>query len=914
MERQEFLRQIKVDNSKYDILDITLLQQKGIADIDKLPFSIKILVENLLRKLDGQIVKKQDLLNIAGWKKQYDEPVEIPYHPARVLMQDFTGVPAVVDLAAMRDAVKELGGDPIEINPLVPVDLIIDHSVQVDYFGTGDALKKNVAKEYERNKERYALLKWAQKSFSNFRVVPPNSGICHQVNLEYLGQVVMTAEVDGRAIAYPDTLVGTDSHTTMINGIGIMGWGVGGIEAEAVMLGQPYYMSIPEVIGVKMIGELQAGITATDFVLVVTEMLRKHNVVEKFVEYFGPGMQSLTIPDRATIANMTPEYGATLGFFPVDAKTVDYLKLTHRENQADLVEAYTRALGLFYTGHQEPQYTEVLEIDLSTVVPAVAGPARPQDRIELQDLKGKFAAVMGCEYDRNADMTDISTFHDESGCTTTRTAVCKPIDSCQYSVNLDGQETLIGHGSIVIAAITSCTNTSNPSVLIGAGLLAKKAASKGLKVPSFVKTSLAPGSKVVIRYLKDAGLMPYYETLGFHLAAFGCTTCIGNSGPLHPQIEKTISENDLTVAAVLSGNRNFEARIHQSIKANFLASPMLVMAFALAGRIDIDLTMEPLGFDSVGEPVYLKDLWPTNQEIEHLVQKHVKKEFYKDEYARIFDGDDFWQALDVTESTTFSWDKDSTYIKKPPYFENFSTELPKSLDVNNAGVLAMLGDSVTTDHISPAGAIPPDYPAGKYLITLNVPPPEFNSYGSRRGNHEVMIRGTFGNIRIKNRLAAPREGSFTIKFPDKKEMFIYDAAVEYAGEFRPLIVLGGKEYGTGSSRDWAAKGTLLLGVKAVIAESFERIHRSNLVGMGVLPLVFKAGENLESLGLTGFETYYISGIENMQPRKVLQVKAVKEDGQTIDFEAVSRLDTDIDVDYFENGGILQYVLRKVLKE
>ncbi len=912
MERYEFLRQIEFDNLKYDNLDITLLQKKGIADIDKLPFSIKILVENLLRKMDGHIVREQDLLNIARWAKQYDEPVEIPYHPARVLMQDFTGVPAVVDLAAMRDAVKELGGNPIKINPLVPVDLIIDHSVQVDYFGTADALKKNVAREYERNKERYALLKWAQKSFSNFRVVPPNSGICHQVNLEYLGQVVMTAENNGRAIAYPDTLVGTDSHTTMIDGIGIMGWGVGGIEAEAVMLGQPYYMSIPEVIGVKMVGELQAGITATDLVLVVTELLRKRNVVEKFVEYFGPGMQNLTIPDRATIANMTPEYGATLGFFPVDAKTVDYLKLTNRENQANLVEAYTKALGLFYTGHQEQQYTEVLEIDLSSVAPAVAGPARPQDRIELQDLKGKFAAVMGCEYDRDAEMADISTFQDESGYMTTRTTACKPIDSSHYQVNLDGQEASIGHGSIVIAAITSCTNTSNPYVLIGAGLLAKKAASKGLKVPSFVKTSLAPGSKVVIRYLKDAGLMPYYETLGFHLAAFGCTTCIGNSGPLHPEIEKTIAENDLTVAAVLSGNRNFEARIHQSIKANFLASPMLVVAFALAGRIDIDLTVEPLGFDSVGEPVCLKDIWPTNQEIEQLVQNHVKKEFYEQEYARIFDGDEFWQALDVTESTTFKWDKDSDYIKRPPYFENFSTELHKPLDVNNAGVLAMLGDSVTTDHISPAGAIPPDYPAGQYLIARNVPPPEFNSYGSRRGNHEVMMRGTFGNIRVKNKLVAPKEGSFTIKFPDKKEMFIYDAAVEYAGESRPLIVLGGKEYGTGSSRDWAAKGTLLLGVKAVIAESFERIHRSNLVGMGVLPLVFKAGENMESLGLTGFENYYINSTENMQPRKVLQIKAVKENGKTINFEAVSRLDTDIDVDYFENGGILQYVLRKIL--
>ena len=589
MQRQEFIRQIKVNNRLYDIADITLLQKKGMADINKLPFSIKILVENLLRKLDGRIVGREDVLKIAGWKKRYAEPVEIPYHPARVLMQDFTGVPAVVDLAAMRDAVQDLGADPKIINPLVPVDLIIDHSVQVDYFGTKDALQKNVAREYERNQERYALLKWAQKSFSNFRVVPPNSGICHQVNLEYLGQVVMTAEFQGKAIAYPDTLVGTDSHTTMINGIGVMGWGVGGIEAEAVMLGQPYYMSIPEVIGVKMVGKLNEGITATDLVLVVTELLRKHNVVEKFVEYFGPGMKKLSVPDRATIANMTPEYGATLGFFPVDEKTLEYLRLTHREKQAGLVEAYTRALGLFYTGEEEPDYTEVIELDLASVKPSVAGPARPQDRIELQDVKSRFAAVIGCEYDRNADMADISTFHDESGCRTVRARVCKPVDSGECVVDLDGKAVPINHGSIVIAAITSCTNTSNPYVLIGAGLLAQNAVSKGLKVAPYVKTSFAPGSKVVVQYLKDAGLMPHLEALGFHLAAFGCTTCIGNSGPLHPEIESAISENDLTVAAVLSGNRNFEARIHQSVKANFLASPLLVVAFALAGRIDIDL-------------------------------------------------------------------------------------------------------------------------------------------------------------------------------------------------------------------------------------------------------------------------------------------------------------------------------------
>jgi aconitate hydratase len=913
MQRQEFTRQIKVNNSPYEIADISLLQEKGISDINKLPFSIRILVENLLRKLDGRIVRKEDVLKIAGWKKRYDEPVEIPFHPARVLMQDFTGVPAVVDLAAMRDAVKDLGGDPMNINPLVPVDLIIDHSVQVDYFGTRDALQKNVAKEYERNRERYALLKWAQKSFNNFRVVPPNSGICHQVNLEYLGQVVMVETINGKAMAYPDSLVGTDSHTTMIDAIGVMGWGVGGIEAEAVMLGQPYYMTIPQVIGVKMVGELKEGITATDLVLVVTELLRKHNVVEKFVEYFGPGMKKLSVPDRATIANMTPEYGATVGFFPVDEKTIEYLHLTHREKQADLVEIYTRAVGLFYTGQQEPDYTEVLELDLASVKPSVAGPARPQDRIEVKNLKGNFATMLEGRYDRNADLAGISTFHDESGCQTVRTPRCKVTDAARCTVDLDGKASTIGHGSIVIAAITSCTNTSNPFVLMGAGLLAQKAVAKGLKVPPHVKTSLAPGSKVVIRYLKDAGLMPYFETLGFHLAAFGCTTCIGNSGPLHPEIERAISENDLTVASVLSGNRNFEARIHQSIRANFLASPLLVVALALAGSVNIDLTLEPLGTDSGGQPVYLSDIWPTNAEIQSLVHRHVHKEFFESEYAKIFDGDEFWQALEATESTTFAWDEQSTYIKKPPYFENFTLDQTRPSDIENARVLLLLGDSVTTDHISPAGAIPEDYPAGRYLMANHVLPQAFNSYGSRRGNHEIMIRGTFGNIRIKNKLVAPTEGSFTVKFPAKKEMFVHDAALEYMAESRPLIVLGGKEYGTGSSRDWAAKGTILLGIKAVIAQSFERIHRSNLVGMGVLPLVFKENENLESLGLTGSETFYISGIQDISPRKVLPVTAVAQDGKTMDFEVISRLDTDVDVEYFENGGILQYVLRKVLQ-
>jgi aconitate hydratase len=878
MDKTEFIRRINISDKEYSIFDINMLEEKGLAEIKALPFSIKILIENLLRKLDGRIVRESDILNVARWQKTYDAPVEIPYHPARVLMQDFTGVPAVVDLAAMRDAVKDMGGDPNKINPHVPVELIVDHSVQVDYFGTADSLTKNVEKEYQRNGERYALLKWAQKSFDNFKVVPPNSGICHQVNLEYLGRVIITEKMDGRNIAYPDTVVGLDSHTTMINGIGVMGWGVGGIEAEAVMLGQPYYMSIPQVVGVKMVGELHEGVTATDLVLRVTEMLRKHNVVEKFVEFHGSGMKNLSIPDRATIANMSPEYGATMGFFPVDEKTIEYLKLTNRQDKTDIVETCSKALGLFYTGQEDPEYSEVLELDLSTIEPSVAGPARPQDRIVLKDLKSKFT------------------------------------DNGTYRVDLNGKEVEISNGSVVIAAITSCTNTSNPYVLLGAGLLAKKAVEKGLKVPEHVKTSLAPGSKVVINYLKDAGLMPHLEALGFYIAAFGCTTCIGNSGPLHPNIEQVISENDLNVAAVLSGNRNFEARIHQRIKSNFLASPMLVVAFALAGRIDIDLTSDPLSLDSNGDPVYKSDLWPRNDEIERLVQKHVRAEFYEKDYGRIFDGDEFWHQLQVNQSTTFEWDAESTYAKRPPFFEDFKLDLVKPTDVNEARVLLTLGDSVTTDHISPAGAIPEEYPAGQYLISKQVEPKDFNSYGSRRGNHEVMMRGTFGNIRIKNLMVSPKEGSFTVKPPKTQEAFIYNAAMEYKQEGTPLVVLTGKEYGTGSSRDWAAKGTNLLGVKAVISESFERIHRSNLVGMGILPLMFKQGESIESLELKGSETFFIKGIENIKPREIIQVKAIKPDGSEIDFEVIARLDTEVDVDYFENGGILPYVLRKVLKE
>jgi aconitate hydratase len=912
MKNTDYATSLNVDGKQYTYFDFKRFAGDAGVAIEKLPYSIRILVENLLRKLDGRVVAEADLNQIVGWKKTYDTPVEIPYHPARVLMQDFTGVPAVVDLAAMRDAVKSLGQDPARVNPLVPTELVVDHSIQVDHFGTDNALEKNVDLEYSRNGERYQLLKWAQKSFSNFKVVPPNSGICHQVNLENLGRVVITSNDAQPAVAYLDTVVGTDSHTPMINGIGVMGWGVGGIEAEAVMLGQPYYMSIPEVIGVRLTGTLKEGVTATDLVLTITEMLRQINVVEKFVEYFGPGMKSLSVTDRATIANMTPEYGATLGFFPVDEKTIDYLELTGRTDRARLVEAYTRATGMFYTGESDPEFTRVVELDLATVVPSLAGPARPQDRIALPGLKKAFADILGCEYDRDAEVKQLSEFHDESGSETVRAHRCKPVTQRRIDLEINDRPIKIGDGNIVIAAITSCTNTSNPHVLMGAGLIAKQAVARGLKVPPFVKTSLAPGSKVVMDYLESAGLLPYFDALGFHLAAFGCTTCIGNSGPLHPDIEKAIVDNDLNVAAVLSGNRNFEARIHQNIKSNFLASPMLVVIFALAGRVDIDLTLEPVGIDPNGEPVYLEDLWPSHGQIDELVKAHVKEEFYTTEYARIFDGDRFWEALDVAESTTFAWNEGSTYIKNPPYFDGFSLSVQPPGDIAGARAFLLLGDTVTTDHISPAGAIPEDYPAGQYLVGNGVDKAQFNSYGSRRGNHEVMMRGTFGNIRISNQLVAPKKGSYTLKFPEKQEMFNYDAAMAYKQENTPLIVLGGKEYGTGSSRDWAAKGTNLLGIKAVIAQSYERIHRNNLVGMGVLPLMFDAGQSAQSLGLDGSEIFSISGIDDMAPRKQLSVTAVREDGTRIDFSVTSRLDTAVDVEYFENGGILPCVIRKMI--
>lgn len=912
MQKEDFLREFQAGGRTRFLFDILRLESEGVANVGRLPFSIRILLENLLRRLDGRIVTERDVLGIARWEKSYDTPVEIPYHPARVLMQDFTGVPAVVDLAAMRDAVTAMGGDARAVNPLVPVELIVDHSVQLDCFGTRDAVVKNVAREYERNGERYAFLKWAQKSFDDFKVVPPRSGICHQVNLEYLGRVVIAGEMSGRSVAFPDTLVGLDSHTTMIDAIGVMGWGVGGIEAEAVMLGQPYYMSIPEVIGVRLTGALKPGVTATDLVLTVTEMLRRYGVVEKFVEYFGSGVKALTIPDRATISNMTPEYGATLGFFPVDEKTVEYLRRTHREDQAGLVEAYTRENGLFADGGEEPEYTDVLELDLSTVEPCVSGPSRPQDRIGLCDLKERFAHSLGCDPDDEQELEALSRFHHESGQQIPRVAECVPVSSASCTIDLHGTPVELRNGSVVIAAITSCTNTSNPFVLMGAGLVAKKAVERGLRVQPFVKTSLAPGSKVVIRYLENAGLMPYLEALGFHLAGYGCTTCIGNSGPLDPAIEEAIGKNNLNVAAVLSGNRNFEARIHQRIKSNFLASPMLVVAFALAGRVDVDLTFEPVGIDPNGEPVYLEDIWPTNEEVEDLIRNHLRQEFFEIEYGRIFDGDEFWRDLPDAESVTYEWNAESTYIKKPPYFEGFSMELSEPGDVLDARVLVLLGDTVTTDHISPAGAIRADYPAGRYLTAEGVAPEGFNSYGSRRGNHEVMVRGTFGNIRLKNRLVGGKEGSTTRKFPEDQEMFIYEAAAAYQKEGTPLVLLAGKEYGTGSSRDWAAKGTNLLGVKAVIAESFERIHRSNLVGMGVFPLMFNAGESIDTLGLDGTELISIEGIRDVSPRGRLTVRAKKPGGAEIVFQAVARLDTEIEVDYFRHGGILPFVLRRIL--
>jgi aconitate hydratase len=878
MSNQEFLQEIEVNGTSYRLYNPKLLASKGV-NIDRLPFSIRVLLENILRNMNGTTVTEKELEQISNWKPSYMEPVEIPFHPARVLMQDFTGVPAVVDLAAMRDAIKAQGGDPKKINPLIPVDLVVDHSVQVDHYGTAQALEQNVTKEYQRNNERYAFLKWAQKNFDNFKAVPPNSGICHQVNLEYLARIVMKDQQAACPLLYPDTLVGTDSHTTMINGTGVMGWGVGGIEAEAVMLGQPYFMSIPEVVGVHMTGKLRPGVTTTDLALTVTQILREQKVVEKFVEFFGAGSKNLNVMDRATIANMSPEYGATMGFFPVDEQTIQYLQMTNRAEQAQITETYTQETGLFYHGNEVPEYSKVVELDLDTVEPCLAGPSRPQDRIALKEIK----------------------------------ATVTPSEEKTVSLQMKDQEISLSNGSIVIAAITSCTNTSNPFVLIGAALLAKNALAKGLQVPAHVKTSFAPGSTVVADYLRKANLLAPLEELGFHIAAFGCTTCIGNSGPLDPAIEQAITENDLSVASVLSGNRNFEARIHQKIQGNFLASPMLVVAFALCGRIDVDMEKEAIGVDADKNPVFLRDLWPKENEIEALIKQHLSDELFQRNYASIFEGDQRWQEMPVAEETTFPWDEASSYIKNPPYFREFQQEISSGENTISARALLLLGDSVTTDHISPAGAIPASYPAGKYLSEQGVSQEAFNSYGSRRGNHEVMMRGTFGNIRIKNQLVAPKEGSFTRKFPENEEMSVYEAAMQYQQEGTPLVVLAGKEYGTGSSRDWAAKGSQLLGVKAVIAESYERIHRSNLVGMGVLPLQFCEGESWKSLGLDGSEVFTLNGLAEMEPGKTIEVQAEKADGGMIAFTAVVKLNTDIEVSYYQHGGILPYVLRMLME-
>ncbi len=866
------------------IQNLLLLEKIGFSP-QNLPFAARVLIENLARNAQAGNATWDDVIGAAKfYQDAMDEDRLIPFYPARVLMQDFTGVPAVVDFAAMRDAVHTAGLDPEKINPLVPVDLVIDHSIQVDYFKEKNSFFLNAQKEYERNAERYKLLKWAQKNFDNFRVVPPESGICHQVNLEYLATVVAQKKTSDGTLAFPDTLVGTDSHTTMINALGVLGWGVGGIEAEAVMLGQPYYMNLPQIIGVNFTGKPKKAITSTDIALHVTNILRQENVVEKIVEYTGTGLKYLTLTDRATIANMSPEYGATAGFFPVDDHTLDYLRRTNRDETAALVETYTRAAGLFNTHDKSLTFSKTVDVDLSAIETSVAGPSRPQDRIPLSDVKEKTTKIY--------DLTN------------RRDIKIKPEDGGSK------EDMALTNGSVVIAAITSCTNTSNPYTMIGAGLVAKKAVEKGLSIPWYVKTSLSPGSRVVLDYLKGSGLMEHFETLGFNNTGFGCMTCIGNSGPLDPYIEKAIKDNDLDVTSVLSGNRNFEARIHQEVKGNFLCSPILVVIYALAGRIDMDFATDPLGTGHDGKPVFMKDIWPDSDEINEFVETYVQKKFFADQYANIFKGDKLWQDLEVAESTTFDFDPDSTYIRNPPYFKDFSVDTAALEDIEDARPLLILGDSVTTDHISPAGAIPVDYPAGRYLQDNGVKPWEFNSYGSRRGNHEVMMRGTFANIRIANKLV-DKTGGYTKTFPDGKEAYVFDAAQDYAKSNKDLLVFGGKEYGTGSSRDWAAKGTCLLGVRAVIAESFERIHRSNLVGMGVLPLVFADGESFASHGLTGEEIFTIKGIEDIAPGSTLIVTA-QNGADTTAFEVIVKLNTDIEVDYIKNSGILHYVLRQMI--
>ena len=874
---------LNVGAQSFDIYRLEHLERQSPGSMARLPFSLRILLENLLRNEDGRFVHREDIQALAGWTPAAAAK-EIAYMPARVLLQDFTGVPAVVDLAAMREAVKKMGGNPKRINPLFPAELVIDHSVQVDSFGNVNAFGMNAQLEFQRNVERYAFLRWGQTAFQNFKVVPPETGICHQVNLEYLARVVCAVPSGNRFEAYPDSLVGTDSHTTMVNALGVFGWGVGGIEAEAAMLGQPSSMLIPAVVGFKLHGKLPEGATATDLVLTVTEMLRKKGVVGKFVEFYGSGLSSLSVPDRATIANMAPEYGATMGFFPVDAETLAYLQFTARPHeQIALVEAYSKEQGLFRTdATPDPSFSDALQLDLATVEPTIAGPKRPQDRVPLREAKASF----------------------------TKTVEGAPVKHAHVQNNGDSFE--LSSGAVVIAAITSCTNTSNPSLMLGAGLLAKKAVERGLEVKPWVKTSLAPGSKVVTDYLAASGLTPYLDKLKFNLVGYGCTTCIGNSGPLPDAIGAAIKENNLVAVAVLSGNRNFEGRIHPLVRANYLASPPLVVAYALAGRMDLDLTSEPLGNDARGKPVYLREIWPTPQEVEATVRQAVSQEQYQKQYAAVYDGDELWKSMAVPEGDLYQWDAKSTYIKLPPYFENMAKSAPKLADIHEARVLAVLGDSITTDHISPAGSIGVDSPAGKYLIANGVKPHEFNSYGARRGNHEVMARGTFANIRLKNQLAPGTEGGWTTYQPGGEQMSIYDASVKYREAGVPLIIIAGKEYGSGSSRDWAAKGPKLLGVRAVVAESYERIHRSNLVGMGILPLEFKPGENRETLGLSGHETFEITGITSLSPRTTVHVTATSADGSQKRFSAIARVDTPEEVSYYQHGGILTYVLRQMI--
>ena len=890
---------ISVADRSYEIFRIASVAG---GNISRLPFSLKILLENLIRCEDGATVTAADIKTLAGWDSQAAPSTEIAFRPARVLMQDFTGVPAIVDLAAMREAMKALGGNPSRINPLQPAELVIDHSVQVDRSGNAQSFQLNTEIEFMRNRERYQFLKWGQKAFRNFKVVPPGTGIVHQINLEFLAPVVFKQESNGATRAFPDTLVGTDSHTTMINGIGVLGWGVGGIEAEAAMLGQPISMLIPQVVGFKLSGKLAEGATATDLVLTVVEMLRKTGVVGKFVEFYGDGLSELPLADRATIANMAPEYGATCGIFPIDGETLAYLRLSGRsDEQVALVEAYAKEQGMFREEGSEAVYSDTLELDLSEVEPSLAGPRRPQDRVALKSAQSSYRSALD----------EILTRREPAAAATGGGASSVAVEP-QTGVKLviQGTEHELRHGSVVIAAITSCTNTSNPSVMIGAGLVAKKAVERGLQVKPWVKTSLAPGSKVVTEYLQKSGLAEYLDLIGFNLVGYGCTTCIGNSGPLPAEVSDAIREGDLVVASVLSGNRNFEGRVHQEVRMNYLASPPLVVAYALAGSMDSDVATGSLGDDLEGNPVFLKDLWPSQQEIQDIIQSTVDPEMFRDSYANVFAGDSQWNALDAPENDLFDWDGSSTYVRRPPYFVEMGPDPDPVSDIRGARVLAMLGDSVTTDHISPAGAIKADSPAGAYLVENGVEPRDFNSYGSRRGNHEVMMRGTFANVRLRNQLAPGTEGGWTQHLPGGEQMTIYDAAMKYRREGAPLIVIAGKEYGSGSSRDWAAKGPSLLGVRAAIAESYERIHRSNLIGMGVLPLEFKPGENRESLGLTGREVYDIEGLGDGSAKEVT-VTATPDGGDPVTFQAIVRIDTPQEVLYYQNGGILQYVLRQM---